>query len=121
MDRLREFLDQVREQGLASGKLLGLLHILIGRTIALQDGTEVSRGMTWRDVAALLKKLRWEPEQAGELGVDVAALPARDRQRYWYQAITQARVSSPEAVAAADELAEELKSVGYLIGPAPRR
>src|SRR5436190_20953046 len=79
MDRLREFLDTVREQGLTSGNLLGLLHILIGRKISLADGTEVSRGQTWRDVAAMLKKLRWEPEQASELGVDPATLPPRDR------------------------------------------
>jgi len=121
MDRLREFLDTVREQGLASGNLLGLLHILIGRKISLQDGTEVSRGQTWRDVAAMLKKLRWEPEQASELGVDPATLPPRDRQRYWYQAISQAKVDSADAIAAADRLAEALKSAGYVIGPAPRR
>src|SRR5947209_7440539 len=113
MDRLREFLELVREQGLAAGNLLGLLHILIGRKISLQDGTAVSQGQTWRDVAALLKKLRWEPEQASELGVDPASLPPRDRARYWYQAIAQAKVDSAEAIAAADQLAEALKPAGY--------
>src|SRR5436305_2295440 len=106
MDRLREFLELVREQGLASGNLLGLLHILIGRKVSLADGTEVSRGQTWRDVAALFKKLRWDPEQVSELELDAAALPPRDRQRYWYQAIAQATVDSADAIAAADRLAE---------------
>jgi hypothetical protein len=121
MDRLREFLELVREQGLASGNLLGLLHILIGRKITLADGTEVSRGQTWRDVATLFKKLRWDPDQVSELGVDASALPPRDRQRYWYQAIAQAKVDSADAIAAAERLAEALKSAGYVIGPAPRR
>ena len=121
MDRLREFLDQVWEQGLASGNLLGLLHILIGRKISLQDGTEVSRGQTWRDVASLFKKLRWEPEQVSELGVDASTLPPRDRQRYWYLAISQAKVDSADAIAAAEMLTEALKPAGYVIGPAPRR
>src|SRR5436190_19875198 len=75
MDRLREFLDLVSEQGLATSNFLGLLHIIIGRKITLADGTEVSRGQTWRDLAALLKKLRWEPEVVREPGLDPADLP----------------------------------------------
>jgi hypothetical protein len=119
MDRLREFLDLVSEQGLATGNFLGLLHILIGRKITLADGTEVSLGQTWRDLAALLKKLRWEPEVVRELGLDPAALPPRDRQRFWYQAIAHARVDSAAAREAGDRLAEALKEAGYVIGPPP--
>jgi len=121
MDRLRDFLDLVTEQGQATGNFLGLLHVLIGRKIALEDGTEVSRGLTWRDVAALFKKLRWDPEAVRELGVDPESLPPRDRQRYWYQAIAQAKVDSEEAIEGGDRLAEVLKEAGYIIGPAPRR
>ena len=39
MDRVREFLDFVRENNLAQGNFLGLLHILVGRRISKSDGT----------------------------------------------------------------------------------
>jgi hypothetical protein len=118
MDRLREFLDAVREQGHAAGNFLGLLHVLIGRTITW-EGAEVSRGQSWRAVAALLKRLRWDREAVRDLGLDPDDLPPRDRQRFWYQAIAQARVDSPEAVAAGDRLAEAVAAAGYVVGPAP--
>jgi hypothetical protein len=118
MDRLREFLDRVRDRGQARN-LLGLLHVLIGRRISLADGTEISRGMTWRDVAALMKKVRWDPEAVRDLGIDPESLQPRDRQRYWYQAIMQAGVDSPAAREAGDRLAEALKSAGFVIGPPP--
>src|SRR4051812_1639728 len=89
MDRLRGFLDIVREQGHAAGNFLGLLHVLIGRRITLADGTEVSRGLSWRDVSAWLKKVRWDREAVRELGLEPDDLSPRDRQRYWYQAIAQ--------------------------------
>src|SRR5437660_2494519 len=62
MDQLREFLTVVRREGAARGELLGLLHILIGRRLTTADGAEVSRGLSWRALAALLKQARWEPE-----------------------------------------------------------
>ena len=52
MDRLREFLDILSEKGQAEGNFLGLLHVLIGRRITLDDGTLVSSGQSWRDLAA---------------------------------------------------------------------
>ena len=48
MDRLREFLEAVRQHGYARGNFLGLLHVLIGRRIARADGTLVSGGLTWK-------------------------------------------------------------------------
>src|SRR5262245_13551521 len=45
MDRLREFLEHVKRNNTAKGNLRGLLHILIGRRIALADGTVVSGGL----------------------------------------------------------------------------
>jgi hypothetical protein len=120
MDRLREFLEVVREQGQGAGNFLGLLHVLIGRRISLADGTEVSAGLTWRDLAALLKKLRWDPEAAREVGLNPDELPPRDRQRYWYLTIAHARVDSPQASAAGDRLVAAIRGAGYVIGPAPR-
>jgi hypothetical protein len=119
MDQLREFLTAVRGHGAARGNLLGLLHVLIGRRITTADGTAVCAGMTWRDLATALKRERWEPGSVRELGLDPNALPPRDRYRFWYAAINQARVGSPEAVAAGDRLAAAVLPLGYVVGPAP--
>ena len=94
MDRLRELLSQLKAQGLAEGHLLGLLHVLIGRRIHRPDGTAIAAGLTWREVASLLKRVRWGPEAVQELGLDPKTLPPRDRERYWYTVITRARVDS---------------------------
>jgi hypothetical protein len=119
MDRLRQFLGDVNQRGLARGKFLGLLNVLIGRRVALADGTLVSTGQTYREAAAQLKRVRWPREAVTELGIEPAKLPPRDRERYWYQAIVQAHVDSPQATAAGDALAEALRKAGYDIGPAP--
>ena len=119
MDSLRELLDAVRERDIVQGRFRGLLHILVGRRITRQDGTLVSAGMTWRDVAALLKRLRWDREAVRELGIDSAALAPRDRERFWYTAIARAGIDSPEAVAEADELVQPLEALGFVVGSAP--
>ncbi len=119
MERLRELLELLRTRGTARGNFLGLLHVLIGRRIALEDGTLISAGVTWRELAALLKRVRWEPEAVQEFGLDPAALPVRDRQRYWYTAIAQAGVDRPEAAAKGDRLATALRGLGYVVSPAP--
>jgi hypothetical protein len=119
MDRVRQFLNDVKQRDLARGKFLGLLNVLIGRRVALADGTLVSAGLTYREVAGQLKRVRWEPDGVTELGIDPKSLPPRDRERYWYQAIVQARVDSPQATAAGDALAQDLRGAGYDVGPAP--
>jgi hypothetical protein len=119
MEQLREFLEAVRKQGLAAGHFRGLLHLLIGRRLSKADGAEVSAGLTWRELATVLKQLRWDPEQVRELGLDPAALAPRDRPRDRDGAITQAGVGSTEAAAAGDRLAGLLKALGYVVGPAP--
>ena len=101
MDLLRELVTLLKEQGTTQGQFRGFLHILIGRQITLEDGTLVSSGLTWRDAAALLKRVRWDKESVRELGLEPSALPPRDRERYWYSAIAQARVDSPEAIQSA--------------------
>jgi hypothetical protein len=119
MDQLRDFLEAVREQQIARGRFRGLLHLLIGRRLSLPDGTTVSAGMTWRDLAALLKKHRWEREDVREMGLDPADLPPRDREKFWYTAIARAGVLSAEAIADADALVAPLRALGYEVGPPP--
>jgi len=120
MDEVRDFLDDIQKRGLARGHLLGLLHILIGRRLTKTGGEVISTGLTWRDVAAELKRCRWDPDAVTEIGLDPATLPPRDRQRFWYQAIAAANVSSAESAAAADRLALILNKAGYVVGPGPR-
>ena len=119
MDQLREFLNAVRHHGTARANFLGLLHVLIGRRIARADGTPVSGGMTWRELAALLKQVRWDREAVRELKQDPADLPPRDRERFWYVAIAHAGLSTAAAKAAGDRLVGPLKALGYVVGPAP--
>lgn len=119
MDAVAAFLEGLHKKGLARGHLRGLFNVLIGRRITGKDGALITRGLTWRELAGLLKRLRWDPEQVREIGLDPAELPPRDRQRYWYTAITRAHVDSSEATAAGDRFAEVLRKQGYDIGPAP--
>jgi hypothetical protein len=121
MDQLRELMKLIQSRGLARDNFLGLLHVLIGRRINLADGTSVSAGLTWRDAAALLKRVRWERDAVAELGLDPATLPPRDRERFWYTAIARAGVDSDAAVAAGELLAEALRPLGYEAGPAPAK
>lgn len=119
MEELHHFLAAVRSGGLAVGRFRGLLHVLVGRHIARADGTVVSTGLTWRALAALLKKQRWDRDAVRELGIDPDDLPPRDRERYWYTAITRAGLGTAEARAEADALAAAAAELGYVIGPPP--
>src|SRR4029077_13694484 len=104
MEGLRAFLEEIRKRGTAEGHFRGLLHILVGRKISRADGSLVSAGMTWRAVADLFKRLRWSPDAVRELGLEPDALPVRDRQRYWFAAISAAQIESVSASADADLL-----------------
>lgn len=119
MDSLRELLEAVRERDEFRGRFRGLLHILVGRRIVRADGTLVSSGTTWRDLAALLKKLRWDREAVRQLNVDPGELAPRDRERFWYSAIARAGIDSPEALADAEQLVQPLRDLGYVVGAAP--
>jgi hypothetical protein len=119
MDVLREFLADLKRHGYARGNFLGLLNVLIGRQIRAADGTIISSGLTWRAAADLLKRVRWNPQAVRELDQDPSVLPPRNRQRYWYQAIAQARVDSQAATDAGDRLAIALRSSGYVVAAAP--
>ena len=119
MDGLRELLEQVRDRNLAAGHLRGLFHVAIGRRVTTTAGQPVSAGATWRELAALLKLLRFDKELVTEVGADPEELAPRDRQRYWYSAIALARPDSSEAMADAEKLIPLLKPLGYLVGPPP--
>jgi hypothetical protein len=119
MDGIRELLSAAREAGLAAGHFRGLLHIAIGRKVVRGDGSTLSTGATWRELAAELKHLRFDPKLVHELGADPDSLAARDRERFWYAAITLANVDSREAAAAAERLAPRLATLGYVVGPPP--
>jgi hypothetical protein len=119
MDRLSQFVLDVRRNALAPGQFRGLLNVLIGRRIEATDGTLISSGQTWRSVAALLKKHRFDKKLAFELEIDVKSLPPRQRERYWYSAISLGAVDSAAARAQGDQIAIAAKALGYTIGPAP--
>jgi hypothetical protein len=119
MDGIRELLEAARDRGLMTGNLRGFLHIAIGRTVTRPDGTVVSKGITWRELAALLKQLRIDRDLVREFGTDPDQLAPRDRERFWYSAIAAAKVDSREAIAEADRLATPLKGLGFILGSAP--
>jgi hypothetical protein len=120
MDGLQQFLEEFRRKGITRGHFLGFLNVLIGRSIKSNQGDLISSGLTWRFLAQWLKKLHWDTEAVRELGIDPARLPPRDRQRFWYAAIGQARVDSEEAMQAGDKFAAILQSFGYLSDPPSR-
>jgi len=114
MDALSALFDALKKSGQSEGNFLGLLQALIGRKITRRsDGVLVSEGITWRELSVWLKKLRWDPEAVREIGVEPDTLPPRDRQRYWYSAITQAKVDSTAAKQAGDRFAQVLRDLGY--------
>jgi hypothetical protein len=113
MDAPRILLEEIRQHGLERGHTLGLFHLLIGRRLQRSDGTAVSGGMTWRELAALLKKVRWDKESVRDCGLEPRTLPPRDRLQYWYLAISKVRVDSAEAQRAGEILAALLKPLGY--------
>ncbi len=120
MEGAREILEAIRHSELAAGRFRGLLHIVIGRKITRADGSVVSAGLTWRELAQLLKQVRWDRDYVRELGLDPQELPARDRQRFWYATITAAGVDSAQARADAEALIPQLTALGFQVGPPPR-
>src|SRR4051794_21757489 len=112
MEGLVAFLIELKQLQISAGNFLGLLQVLIGRRIRRANAAVISNGVTWRELAAAFKKARWPKEQAQELGLNLAELPQRDRQQFWYAVIARANVDSLAATAAGNELAEVLKQRG---------
>ncbi len=120
MDALSTLLDSLKKGEQTVGHLRGFLHVFVGRTITrTSDKAVVSKGLAWRELAGLLKKLRWDPDAVKELGLEPEDLPPRDRERYWYMAILQAKVDSATAIEAGNKFAKVLDRLGYDVGPAP--
>ncbi len=119
MEGLREFLERVRQAHLVRGHMRALLHVAIGRRISRRDGTLLSHGVTWRQLAELLRVIRWDKELVRELGLNPDDLPPRDRQRYWYAAIVAAQVDTMESREIGDQYAQLIEPLGFVIGPAP--
>jgi hypothetical protein len=119
MDGIRDLLETARANGLIAGRFRGLLHIAIGRTVTKPDGTRLSSGLTWRELATLLKAIRFDPEFGREVGADPDTLSPRDRERYWYAVIALARVDGSEALAQAEKLTGPLKEHGFVVAPPP--
>src|SRR5688572_13127265 len=119
MDGIRDLLEAARTNGLVAGRFRGLLHIAIGRTVSKPDGTKLSSGLTWRELATLLKNIRFDPEFGREVGADPDTLSPRDRERYWYAVIGLARVDSADVLAEAEKLVSPLKGLGFVIAPPP--
>jgi hypothetical protein len=119
MDGVQTLLDEVRQHGLAEGNFRGLLHVLIGRRVTKADGTLVSPGLTWRDLAGRLKAVRWDKDAVREIGLNPADLPPRDRQRFWYTAIAHAQVDASAAIEAGNRFAVKLATLGYVVSPPP--
>lgn len=119
MDDVRVLLETIAEKGLAAGRLRGIFNLLIGRRVAKDDGTVISSGLTWRQLAGVLKLAKFDKELVRELDADPDALAPRDREKMWYVAIGLARVDSLEAIAQADQLVPLLKPLGYVVGQSP--
>ena len=117
MEGIRDLLEAARTNGLVAGRFRGLLHIAIGRTVSKPDGTKLSAGLTWREIANLLKVLRFDPELGREVGADPDTLSPRDRERYWYAVIALARVDTADVVAEAEKLVGPLKALGFVVAP----
>jgi hypothetical protein len=119
MDALPLFLGTLKTKGLTKGYFLGFLYVVVGGRITSSDGRLVSAGMTWRTLANWLKKTRWDPEAARELDQDPDTLPPRDRQRFWFTAIAQARLDSEAASRAGERFADVLRGQGYMVSLPP--
>ncbi len=119
MDEIRILLELIENNHFAQNRLPGVFHALIGRRISKTDGTVLSTGLTWRQLAGVLKIAKFDKKLVAELGADPDELAPRDREKMWYLAISLARVDSVTAITQADQLIPLLKPLGYIVGPSP--
>lgn len=114
MEGVQTVLEVIREHHLAKGRLRGVLHLLIGKSLAAADGTLLTSGLTWRQLAAALRTARFDKKLAAEVGADPETLSPRDRERFWYAVIGLAHVESAEAILEAEQVLKALKSHGIV-------
>jgi hypothetical protein len=120
MERLRLFLEAVRDAGYARGRLRGLMHIAIGRKITDRETKEViSSGVTWRELATLFKLAKYDKDLVREFAPDPDEISPRDREKFWYSAIALGHPDSVDAYAQAEELVKLVSPLGYQVGPPP--
>jgi hypothetical protein len=119
MDGTRTLLEFILARGLAEGRLRGVFHVAIGRRVTADDGTVLATGVTWRELAALLKDLKYDKEWVRAFDVDPDVIAPRDKEKFWYHAVALAKVDSAEARAEADQLAALLRPLGWTVGPPP--
>ena len=105
MDGSRAVLELIRDRGLVAGRLRGFFHLVIGRTLSRGDGTILSTGVTWRELSQLLKLLKFDRDLVKELDADPDSISPKDREKFWYVAISLAKVDSAQARREAEELA----------------
>jgi hypothetical protein len=114
-ESLESFLLRLRPQAFPPETFLGLLHLLISGSLADEQGNRPFPGQSWRDLASVLKKVRWDPSMVKQMGIDPTTLAPRDRERFWYQAICMAKIDSPEAKRSAQKLKGWLDKFGYRV------
>jgi hypothetical protein len=119
MDGLTDLVMKLEVSGQFAKHLAGVVHLLIGRRISHQDGSVISTGLTWRELAALLANQKLDIELVRQLGIEPEELSPRERPRFWYSAIAIARPDGPAARADAEPVIAVLKPMGYIVGPAP--
>lgn len=118
MDRLRDLIVRIKRERHAEGNFLGFLNVLVGSRIENDRGELVSPGVSWRSLAALLKRVRWDKQSALEFKLDLTRMPPRDRERFWYQVIAQAGIDSPRGREAGSQFGAKLRELGYrVVGP----
>ena len=119
MDGSQVVLELIRDRQLAVGRLRGFFHLIIGRKLSREDGTVLSMGLTWRELATALKLLKFDRELVKELGSDPESVSPKDREKFWYFAIGLAKVDSAQARREAEELTLLLKPLGIVVGIPP--
>jgi hypothetical protein len=115
MQAVQTWLEHIKDHAVWHGRFRGLLHILIGRKLIGLRGEVISSGITWRQLAEILRVIRWEKDAVKELGIEPSTLPPRDRVRFWYLAIQAAHVELPEAREQAESLRKDLLILGYQV------
>lgn len=119
MDGTRTLLELILARKLAEGRLRGVFHLAIGRRVTADDGSVLATGVTWRELAGLLKDLKFDKEWVRAFGVDPDVIAPRDKEKFWYHAVALAKVDSAEARAEAEELGRLLRPLGLTVGPPP--
>jgi hypothetical protein len=114
MDGVQQVLEMIRSQKLARGRLRGLFQLFIGHKLATADGTVISTGLTWRQLARALKEARFEKDLVSEVGADPETLSPRDRERFWYSAIAMG-LAAGDATPQMDQLLKVLKPMGVRV------